>query len=144
MRGRFAQMWRALLVAFVIVFAGGMLAVSPALALTTEKATARPNEDGGKGVIGGLETRLTWEGMVEEGEEVKEVYLGLPETGTFEGSTTKVTVLDGLDRMPIEGEVKVDKNTFQVTLSEPAKAGYKLRLEIEGMTFPPEGGDISI
>lgn len=144
MRGRFAQMWRALLVAFVIVFAGGMLAVSPALALTTEKATARPNEDGGKGVIGGLETRLTWEGMVEEGEEVKEVYLGLPETGTFEGSTTKVTVLDGLDRMPIEGEVKVDKNTFQVTLSEPAKAGYKLRLEIEGMTFPPEGGDISV
>lgn len=144
MHNRFAHIWKALFVALAIVLAGSTLVVRPAAAMTTEKATARPNEDGGKGVIGGLETRLTWEGMVEEGEEVVAVLLNLPETGSFEGSTTKVTVLDGLDRTPIAGEVQVMGNTIYITLSEPAKAGYKLRLEIEGMKFPSEGGDVVI
>lgn len=74
--------------------------VSPALALTTNKATARPNEDGGHSVIGGLPTRLTWEGTVEEGEEIVSVTLALPGDGSFADASVKVTVLDGLDRMP--------------------------------------------
>lgn len=138
------HIWSMLLVAVALVLTAGMHSVPSAFALTTEKATARPNEDGGKGVIGGLETRLTWEGMVDEGEEVESVVLRLPETGTFDGSTTKVTVLDGLDRTPIEGDVKTEGNTIAISLSESAKAGYKLRLEIEGMKFPSEGGDVIV
>lgn len=41
--------------------------------MTTEKATAKPNEDGGSGVIGAMDTRLTWEGTVESGEGVSSV-----------------------------------------------------------------------
>ena len=129
--------------ALALVFAAGLVA-TPAMALTTDKATARPNEDGGKNVIGGIETRLTWEGTVESGEQVDSVTLVLPETGSFENTTTKVTVLDGLDRTRIEGEAKVEKNNITIKLSEPAQEGYKLRLEIEGVKLPPEGGDVVV
>ncbi|MBP3892949.1 MAG: amino acid ABC transporter permease [Atopobiaceae bacterium] len=115
-----------------------------ALALTTNKATARPNEDGGSSVIGGLDTRLTWEGTVEEGEEVTEVTLMLPDDGTFDGATTKITVLDGLKRAKLEGEAVANGSQLTVTFKEPATAGYLLRLEVEGMRFPSEGGDIVV
>ena len=60
-----------------------LLLPTNALALTTNKATARPNQDGGSGVIGGLTTRLTWEGTVDEGEEVSSITLMLPVGGTY-------------------------------------------------------------
>lgn len=132
----------ALLLAFSLVLCAGY--VTPAFGMTTEKATARPNEDGGKRVIGGIATRLTWQGVVEEGEEVTSVELELPEGASFDGSSTKITVLDGLDRTSIEGEATSGGNTLTVNLSEPATAGYMLRLEIEGMSFPPSGGDIEV
>ena len=68
-------------------------------ALTVSNATARPNEDGGSSVIGGIATRLTWEATVDDGEEVSSITLQLPDDGTFNGSSTKVTVLEGLKRI---------------------------------------------
>ena len=59
----------ALSAALVLVATLALLPVS-ALAMTTNKATARPNEDGGSGVIGAMDTRLTWEGTVGDDEEV--------------------------------------------------------------------------
>ena len=56
---------RALMaLALLCALCAGSALVAPtqADALTTNKATARPNEDGGDRVIGGIETRLTWEG----------------------------------------------------------------------------------
>ena len=133
----------ALVLAVALVLAGGITS-SPALAMTTEKATARPNEDGGKRVIGGIATRLTWEGIVEEGEEISSVTLSLPEGSSFDGSSTKVTVLDGLDRTPIEGKASPSGSSITVDLTQPAESGYRLRLEIEGMSFPTAGGDVSV
>ncbi len=131
------------LLMLVLTLALGLFSTT-ALAMTTEKATARPNEDGGKRVIGGLTTRLTWEGIVGEGEEVTAVTLQLPEGSSFDDVTTKVTVLDGLDRTPIKGEATPDGASLQVSFSEPAEAGYRLRLEVEGMSFPAAGGDVSV
>jgi len=132
----------ALVVVLALVVGGGYM--RPALGLTTDKATARPNEDGGKRVIGGIATRLTWQGTVEEGEEVTSVTLVLPEGGSFDGASTKITVLDGLDRTPIEGTATSTGEAVQIDLTQPATAGYLLRLEIEGMSFPAAGGDIPI
>ena len=120
------------------------IVATPAWALSTEKATARPNEDGGKRVIGGIDTRLTWEGIVGEDEEVSKVTLELPGDASFDGSSTKITVLDGLDRTPIKGEAESLGNKIAVSFSEPAKGGYRLRLEIEHMRFAPSGGDVSV
>ena len=127
----------ALLLAMLIVPAS-------AQALTTEKATARPNENGGSGVIGGIPTRLTWEGFVEHDESITSVTLKLPEGGSFDKSSTKVTVLDNLTRIPNDAQATPSGNTITVKLSDPAEAGYKLRLEIEDMTMPEAGGGVVV
>lgn len=122
-----------------------LLFVSPALALTTNKATARPNEDGGHSVIGGLPTRLTWEGTVEEDEEIVSVTLALPGDGSFADASVKVTVLDGLDRMPIDvASVSANGSSITVDFSDPIPSGSLLRLELEDTRLPTEGGEVSI
>ena len=128
------------------IFALALLIPTDAFALTTNKATARPNEDGGSGVIGGIETRLTWEGTVEEGEQVSKVTLTLPGDGSFDGSTTKVTALDGLSRADVEldGDPVAQGNTVTVAFAKPVEEGLLLRLEVEGMRFPADGGDIVV
>jgi polar amino acid transport system substrate-binding protein len=115
-----------------------------AQAMTCDKATARPNEDGGSGVIGGETTRLTWEGTVESGEDVTKVTLTIPDDGTFDGSTTRVTVLDGLTRMSVEAETKTSGNTLEVDFSQAIPEGSLVRLEVTNMCFPVEGGDYAI
>ncbi len=135
----------ALLVALVVALAGQIL-VAPQVAgaMTTDKATARPNEDGGSGVIGGMDTRLTWEGTVDEGEEVTQVMLTLPEGSSFDGSTTRVTVLDGLSRTNVDAAVEAVGTQVTVSFSEPVGAGLLVRLEITGTQFPAAGGDYAV
>ena len=136
----------ALLVALALALAGvfATAAPQPAQALTTEKATARPNEDGGDGVIGGMDTRLTWEGTVEPGEEVTSVTLTLPEGATFDGSTTRITALEGLTRMDVTGEAVPSGSSITVTFDQAIPEGSLLRLEITNMQFPSEGGDVVV
>ncbi|WP_241147248.1 ABC transporter permease subunit [Olsenella sp. An285] len=131
----------ALALALTGVFATTLAVPQPAQALTTEKATARPNEDGGDGVIGGLDTRLTWEGTVEPGEEVTSVTLTLPEGSTFDGSTTRITALEGLKRMDVTGEAAPAGESITVSFDQPVPEGSLLRLEITNMQFPSEGGE---
>lgn len=120
------------------------LAPATAQALTTNKATARPNEDGGDEVIGGIETRLTWEGTVEEGESVSSVTLTLPEGSSFDDSTTRVTVLEGTRRQSTDATVTPSGNTIQIDFAEAVPEGMLLRLEISKMTFPAAGGDVVV
>ena len=129
---------------FGVVLLLSLALSAPALALTTNKATARSNEDGGNGIIGGLPTRLTWEGTVGDDEEVTSVTLELPEGGNFENSSTKVTVLDGLTRIPIDGEATADGSRLAIVFAEPIPAGSLLRLEVEDAVFPAAGGDVSV
>ena len=129
-------------VAFVLAFA---LAVpGAAFAITTEKATARPNEDGGDAVLGGIATRLTWEGTVDPGEEVSSVTLELPEGSSFDGTTTRVTVLDGLTRISIDNEAKASGDQLTIDFNTPIPESALLRLEVEGVVFPGDGGDIQV
>lgn len=130
----------ALAAALVLVATLALLPVS-ALAMTTNKATARPNEDGGSGVIGAMDTRLTWEGTVGDDEEVSSVTLSLPEGATFDHASTRITVLDGLNRTSIDGTATSAGNSVTVQFSESIPAGSLVRLEITNMQFPAEGGD---
>ena len=139
-----AERARSFSALFAIVFALFFALSGNAYALTTDKATARPNEDGGKGVIGNMATRLTWQGTVDEGEVVTSVVLSLPEGADFSDTSTKITVLDGLDRTPIKGEAIPAGNNIEIKMEEGIPEGYLLRLEIEGMKFPAEGGDIAV
>ncbi len=142
------QMMRGRLRAAGLVFAA-MLAVllampGQAMAMTCDKATAKPNEDGGSGVIGAMDTRLTWEGTVEEGEAVTSVTLELPEGASFDASTSRITVLEGLTRVSVDGEAKPSGNTITLDFSQSIPAGSLVRLEITNMQFPAEGGDYQV
>ena len=131
--------------AVVAAVLAAMLALPvTAFGLTTDKATAKPNEDGGSGVIGGMDTRLTWEGTVEDGENVTSVTLSLPEDASFDGSSTRITVLEGLNRVNVDGQAKADGGSVTVDFAEPVPAGSLLRLEVTGMKFPAAGGDYSV
>ena len=130
--------------AVILALMVALLLPTEAQAMTTNKATARPNENGGSNVIGGLPTRLTWEGSVEEGEEVTSITLTLPEGSTFAGSSTKVTALEGLNRTSIDGVATPADNTLTVVFSEPVPENLLVRLEVEGMEFPSEGGEVVI
>ena len=139
-RGRRTLAWTMAVLALALT----LVTPTGAYALTTNKATARPNENGGSGVIGGLPTRLTWEGTVDEGEEVTAITLSLPRGGTFAGSSTKVTALEGLSRTSIEGVATPADNELTVVFSEPIGEGMLVRLEVEGMSFPDAGGDVVV
>ena len=108
--------------------------------VSVSKATARPNEDGGDKVIGGINTRLTWEATTKVRDGVSSVTLKLPKGASFDGSTTKVTVLEGLKRISIDGSAKASGNTITVKFETPIPTGSLLRLEITDMKFPSEGG----
>ncbi|PWM34418.1 MAG: amino acid ABC transporter permease [Coriobacteriia bacterium] len=136
---------KACVPAVVAAVLAAMLALpATAFGLTTDKATAKPNEDGGSGVIGGMDTRLTWEGTVEDGENVTSVTLSLPEDASFDGSSTRITVLEGLNRVNVDGQAKADGGSVTVYFAEPVPAGSLLRLEVTGMKFPAAGGDYSV
>ena len=130
---------------FVAALLAAVLALpGAAFGLSTDKATAKPNEDGGSGVIGGMNTRLTWEGTVDDGESVDAVTLELPEGATFDGSSTRITVLEGLNRVKIDGQAQPDGKKITVAFAEPIPAGSLLRLEVTDMQFPSEGGDYAV
>lgn len=72
-------------------------ATGTSLAVTS--TTAKSNEDGGNGVLGGIATRLTWEATTGSDEgDVSQIELELPEGGSFESTDVKVTLLDGLNQ----------------------------------------------
>ena len=144
-RGGLAHALAALFAAVLVASCGVALATpQAALAMTTEKATAKPNEDGGSGVIGAMDTRLTWEGTVESGEGVSSVTLQLPEGATFDGSTTRITVLEGLNRVNVDGTAAPSGQSITVSFAASIPEGSLLRLEVTDMQFPGEGGDYQV
>jgi His/Glu/Gln/Arg/opine family amino acid ABC transporter permease subunit len=112
--------------------------------VVVSKATARPNEDGGDRVIGGINTRLTWEATTKVEDGVSSVTLKLPSDASFEGSTTKVTVLKGLTRVNIDGKATAKGNTVTIKFASPIPNGSLLRLEITDMKFPNQGGKYQV
>ncbi len=119
-------------------------AAADAGSVTVEKATARPNENGGSGVIGGMDTRLTWEGTVHVAAGVSSVSLTLPGGSSFDGSSTRVTVLDGLDRVSVDATAKASGTSLDVSFASPISDGALLRLEVTDMQFPAAGGDYAV
>jgi len=73
-----------------------------AYALDTAKCTARPNADTGSNVLGGVETRITWEGQAAPDEAIKGITLTLPEGTDFEVEDARLTLLSGDDLMTRE------------------------------------------
>ncbi|MGI6591568.1 MAG: amino acid ABC transporter permease [Eggerthellaceae bacterium] len=138
-----------LLLALLLVV-GGLVATMPqsAEAMEVEKCTARANaDDNSNDVLGGTETRVTLEVQAASSESVKGLSLTFPDGTTFSTEDTRVTALTGADRMTrntVNASASADGETLNVDFGTAAPKGSYLRLEVYGVFFPSEGGDMNL
>lgn len=117
----------------------------PADALEVEKLTCRPNGDTGSDVLGGTETRITWEVQADADEAVLGLSLTVPEGTTFSTEDLRVTMLSGedlMDREFIEPEIETEREALSLTFDEAAPEGRFFRVELYGVVFPTSGGEM--
>lgn len=115
----------------------------PACALEVEKLTCQPNGDAGSEVLGGTETRITWEVQADADEELTGLSLTVPEGTSFTTEDLRLTMLSGEDLMErafIEPKIKVEGKTLELVFPEAAPAGRFFRVELYGVVFPAAGG----
>ena len=82
----------ALAVALALVCAGACVP-STAQALETAKITARPNTGSGSDVVGGTETRITWEVQADADEELSGLSLTFADGTTFGAARRSRSIL---------------------------------------------------
>ena len=118
-----------------------------AYALETSKCTARPNADTGNDVLGGVETRITWEALVEEGESIRSITLTLPDETAFSVDDARFTLLTGDDHMTREkvaSSFSAEGQSITCTFDEALDKSGLSRIEIYGVVFPVAGGDMQL
>ena len=134
----------ALAVALALLCAG-TAAPSTAQALETAKITARPNTGSGSAVVGGTETRITWEVQADADEELSGLSLTFVDGTTFGTDDTRLTMLSGedlMDREFIERDIETNGETLVLTFPEAAPAGRFFRVELYDVVFPAAGGEM--
>lgn len=118
-------------------------ATGTSLAVTS--ATAKSNEDGGNGVLGGIATRLTWEATTGSDEgDVSQIELELPEGGSFESTDVKVTLLDGLNQAGVKASCSLDGSKLVIKFADPVAAGSQIRVVVPDVVFPSNAGAYAV
>ena len=145
-----SRAWRAidlLLTAILIVMVAASSISPVAYALDTVKCTARPNADTGSDVLGGVETRITWEGQAAPDESIKAITLTFPEGADFKIDDARFTILSGADLMTRENPkctFSIEGQAVVCTFAEAAEPGSYFRIEVYDVVFPVGGGDMSM
>lgn len=143
---------RALLCCVLITIASALILsmsinpwISQAQAITVEKTTARANQPGGKGVVGGEPTRITWEAKLSSDEEVEKITLVFPEGSDLSQVSVSDAVLQGLKRSDPQREPeKIEGNSIELVYTSPLAPESLLRVQIEGVSLPVQGGQLQI
>lgn len=118
---------------------------SSAWALTVEKTSLRPNQQGGSAVLGGEPTRLTWEARLGQDEKITQIQLNFPQGSRLEGISINDVILEGLTRKDTQLEgFQVSGNLLTLRYPQALPAGTLFRVQLEGVVFPPEGGSYRI
>ncbi|MCD8200344.1 MAG: amino acid ABC transporter permease [Coriobacteriaceae bacterium] len=116
-------------------------------AVDVDVTTAKSNETSTNNVLGGEPTRITWEMLIDDGEEVAGVHLVLPEGSSFtDDSSVRMTVLDGIDRLDNDISATIDKDELAIDIScpEPLTGGLRLRAEIYDTALPNVDGEVHL
>ncbi len=109
--------------------------VSPAQALVTDKTTAQGNNATKDVILGGVSTRITWEGTVDDDETLASLSFTFP-SGTSVSDETSVdcVALDGLDRITTPYTYTIDDEGMTVIFDDPVEAGSLVRVMIYKIT----------
>jgi polar amino acid transport system substrate-binding protein len=131
-------------IAALLVFASP----APAYALTTDRTTAQSNEDGGKQIIGGDPTRLSWEGTIGADETVTEIVLIFPDgCGLADDAYVKLQEIIMDDPAhPLHDDSVVyaeslTSQTLKITFDPGLRPNNKVIIQIYGFILPPVSGD---
>ena len=122
---------------------------SPLLAggLSTDVTTAKSNETSTNNVLGGIDTRVTWEAVTEPGDSVASIHIQLPEgSGLGADPTIKVTLLQGIERMKDMAQTTINEAdaSYDITFSEPVKDGIRVRAEMYKVQLPNVDGEVQL
>ncbi len=116
-----------------------------AFALEVEKTTARPNQKGGDGLIGGVATRVTWEARLAQDEDLQKLRLDFPEGSDLSQVQISDVVLEGLKRVELErSSLKIEERSLSIEYAQAIAPGSLLRIQIEGIRLPSAGGSVQI
>jgi polar amino acid transport system substrate-binding protein len=137
-----------------------LAALPGASAVDIETVTARSNELGGNDVLGGRPARVTWIGVIGEGESVASMAFGLPEgsailagapvsdsedgedAASIRASGIAVTLLEGKsqDRLSesagdFASDIS-DVTNIRISLAQAASGPLNIRVEFYNVVFP--------
>jgi polar amino acid transport system substrate-binding protein len=122
-----------------------------ALALSTDRTTAKSNEDGGSDIIAGEPTRLSWEGTVGADEQVTRITLDFPTDCQLASDAyvkvQEIIMDDPLHPVHDESIVYTEELSAEsLTLEFAAglRPNNKVIIQIYGFIFPPVSGDYVI
>ncbi len=138
---------RAAGLALVLSLVASFAAPLSSFAFTQDVTTAKSNETNGDKVLGGIPTRVTWEGVVDAGESVSGVTVQFPDGSDLTDATTaKVTVLSGTTRLKVDADVDVDaeKEQVRVAFASPLEASMRLRVETYEAALPNIEGQVCL
>lgn len=113
--------------------------------LQTVKCSAKTNSQATSDVLGGKETRITWEAQAAKNETLTGFSFTLPEGADFSEDCV-VTMLTGEDLMTrtnLSSKITRKGQTLNVAFVEPwlVKPGAYFRFEIYEVYFPESGGE---
>lgn len=98
-------------------------------------------------MLGGVETRITFEAQSAADEAVSGFSLTLPAGTSYTLDGARLTLLTGADLMTresIDAQFSSNGQTISVSFPEPAQTGGYFRIELYGVVFPASGGDMQI
>ncbi|MDR3315688.1 MAG: amino acid ABC transporter permease [Coriobacteriales bacterium] len=144
---RIAQLLLTFVVAFVVASFFALVALAPleADALTVKRTTASSNESAGNNIIGGEPTRVTWEAVVADNEEIASLNLKFPEGCSLaDDASARVTVIEGTKRVDTLTELPITADEAVINFSDPVPSGMILRVEVYHICLPAFGGTYSL
>lgn len=115
-----------------------VLVASPALAMTQARMTVDQQ-------TGGLETRFTYQGTVDDDADLTQIQVLFPEGFDTEAVTVELTLLEGLKRVQADYSVALlQDNVVSISFAEPVTASSNLFIEIYDVVTPISGGTYEI
>ena len=136
---------RCALAVAVVALSCALALPSLAFGLDVTATTARSNSDSGNEIMGGTETRVTWEGQAAPNESIAQIVLDYPAGSTVPASGVKVTGLAGLTRISLDESVSaIDDDTIAIDFSTPTDTGLLIRVEASKVLLPADGGDLTV
>lgn len=120
-----------------VVFAVNIMSSATAMALS--KATVTLDKE-----TGGQETRFTFKTIVDEDAAVSGLDMVFPEKFDLGQYRARVTLLDGLVRIPVEWNESVEAETLRLKFDPAIPSGSELRVEVYDVMTPVQGGDYDL